>query len=126
MDYNLWFWHASFGFPGTLNDINIWERSSLFESMLNGQHDKVDHDFNLGGEIFKKLYNLVDGIYPSLSWFLGPETDPVTRLDGTFKIKHERSQKDVEQGYGVLKMKFLALTHPINLHHRGNIYYLVL
>ncbi len=26
VDYNLWFWHASFGFPGTLNDINIWER----------------------------------------------------------------------------------------------------
>ena len=26
---NLWFWHAAFGFPGTLNDINIWERLSL-------------------------------------------------------------------------------------------------
>ncbi len=58
--------------------------------MLNGQHDKVDHDFNLGGEIFKKLYYLV-GIYPSLSWFRGPETDHVTRLDGTFKIKQEGS-----------------------------------
>ena len=27
VDYNLWFWHVSFGFPGTLNDINIRERS---------------------------------------------------------------------------------------------------
>ncbi len=96
------------------------------ESMINGQHDTVDHDFNIGGEIFKKLYYLIDGIYPSLSQFLGPETDPVTRLDGTFKIKQEGSQKDVEQGFGVLKIKFLALTHPINLHHRDNIYYLVL
>ena len=85
----------SFGFPETLNGINIWERSSLLESMINGQHDKVDHDFNLGGEIFKKLYYLIDGIYPSLPQFLGPETDPVTRLDGTFKIKQEGSQKDV-------------------------------
>jgi len=25
VDSNLWFWHATFGFPGTLNDINIWE-----------------------------------------------------------------------------------------------------
>eukprot|EP00804_Cyclotella_cryptica_P016905 CCRYP_001863-RA/>CCRYP_001863-RA protein AED:0.00 eAED:0.00 QI:239/1/1/1/0/0/2/32/168 len=25
VDNNLWFWHAAFGFPGTLNDINIWE-----------------------------------------------------------------------------------------------------
>ncbi len=59
--------------------------------MLNGQHDKVDHDFNLGGEIFERLYYLVDGIYPSLSRFLGPETDHVTRLDGTFKIEQEGS-----------------------------------
>jgi Plant transposon protein len=22
-DYNLWFWHSSFGWPGSLNDINI-------------------------------------------------------------------------------------------------------
>ena len=22
-DYNLWFWHNSFGWPGSLNDINI-------------------------------------------------------------------------------------------------------
>ena len=51
------------------------------ESMLNGQHDIADHDFNLGGEQFKKLYYLVDGIYPSLSKFLSPETDPATRLD---------------------------------------------
>jgi hypothetical protein len=24
-DYNLWFWHHSFGWPGSLNDINIWD-----------------------------------------------------------------------------------------------------
>ena len=23
IDNNLWFWHTAFGFPGTLNDINI-------------------------------------------------------------------------------------------------------
>jgi hypothetical protein len=32
----------------------------------------------------------------------------------------------VQCGYGVLKIKFLALTHPINLHHRDDIYYMVL
>jgi hypothetical protein len=29
VDYNLWFRHALFGFPGTLNNINLWERSLL-------------------------------------------------------------------------------------------------
>ena len=28
-DYNLWIWHSAFGYPGSLNDINIWDRSPL-------------------------------------------------------------------------------------------------
>jgi hypothetical protein len=35
LDHNLWFWHAAFGFPGILNDIDIWERSSLLKSVVN-------------------------------------------------------------------------------------------
>jgi len=34
-DYNLWFWHATFGYPGSLNDINIWDQSSLLKSFLD-------------------------------------------------------------------------------------------
>ena len=46
LDNNLWFWHAAFGFPGTLNDINIWEcSSSLYESMIDGRHDELDLSF---------------------------------------------------------------------------------
>ncbi len=126
VDHNLWFWHGSFGFPGTLNDINIWERSSLLESMLNGRHEQIDHQFTLDEKTFTQLYYLVDGIYPSLSRFLGTETDPSTRLDGSFKVDQEGARKDVERGFGVLKIKFLSLTHPINLHHRDDIYYLVM
>eukprot|EP00804_Cyclotella_cryptica_P014784 CCRYP_020124-RA/>CCRYP_020124-RA protein AED:0.11 eAED:0.16 QI:0/0/0/1/1/1/2/0/150 len=97
VDHNLWFWHASFGFPGTLDNINIWERSSLLESMLNGRHEQIDHPFTLDEKPFKKLYYLVDGIYPSLSRLLGTETDPSTRLDGSFKIEQEAARKDVER-----------------------------
>ena len=52
IDYNLWFCHASFSFPGTLNDINIWERSCLLESMLSGSHDEIDHNFSFDGDVF--------------------------------------------------------------------------
>lgn len=45
-------WHASCGFPGSMNDINVWERSLLFESMINGKHDGIDHDFTLDGKVF--------------------------------------------------------------------------
>ena len=70
--------------------------------------------------------NLVDEIYHSLPWFLGLETDSMTKLDGNFRVHQEGSRKDVERGYGVWKRKFLSLTHPINLHHRDDIYYLVM
>jgi hypothetical protein len=94
--------------------------------MINGEHDTIDHEFCLNGVMFNKLFYLVDGIYPSLSRFLGQEIDPATKLDGAFKMVQESSRKDVERGYGVLKIKFLALTHPIRLHHRDDIYYVVL
>jgi Plant transposon protein len=35
-DYNLWFWHHSFGWPELPNDINIWDQSSLLKSFLDG------------------------------------------------------------------------------------------
>ena len=41
-DHSLWIWHAAFGFPGTMNDINIWDRSPLLQSMLDGSHDEID------------------------------------------------------------------------------------
>ena len=49
-----------------------------------------------------------------------------TELDGSYKIYQEGSRKDMERGYVVLKLKFLALTHAMNLHHRDDIYYMVL
>ncbi len=126
VDNNLWFWHAAFGFPGTLNDINIWERSSLYESMIDGRHEELDFEFMVDGEVFDKLLYLVDGIYPPLTRFLSSESDPHTKLAFSYAQDQEAFRKDVERGFGVLKLKFLCLLHPINLHHKDDIYYLVL
>jgi len=57
-DNNQWFWLAAGSFPGTLYDINIWERSSLHKSMVNRDHDELDFDFMVDGEVFSK------SIYP--------------------------------------------------------------
>ena len=51
-NFNLWIWHDSFGFPGGLNDINIWEHNPLLESMLDGSHSKIDHSFTINYQIF--------------------------------------------------------------------------
>jgi len=66
-DYNLWFWHCVFGYTGTMNDINIWDRSSLHQSLHDGTFEWNDFDFEIGGECFNKLWFLTDGIYPELS-----------------------------------------------------------
>ena len=44
--YDLWFWHAFFGTPGSLNDLNVLRRSTLFDDVLNGVAPPVN--FTLG------------------------------------------------------------------------------
>ena len=94
--------------------------------MIDGQHDELDFEFLVDGEVFDKLIYLVDGIYPPLTRFLSSESDPHTKLAFSFAQDQEAFRKDVERGFGVLKLKFLSLLHPINLHHKDDIYYLVL
>jgi hypothetical protein len=94
--------------------------------MINGTHDDLDFEFVVDGVVFNKLLYLVDGIYPQLTHFLASESDPHTRLALFFAQEQESDRKDVERGFGVLKLKFLSLVHPINLHHKDDIYYLVL
>ena len=124
-DTNLWIWHRAFGFPGTLNDLNIWDRSPLFKSMQDGTHLEIDFDFELDGQTFSKLYYLVDGIYPWLTRFLATISDPTTKIASFFATQQEAFRKDVERAFGVLKAKFLCLKHPIRLHHEDDIFYVV-
>ena len=52
-DYNLWFWHHSFGLPGSLNDISIWDHSSLLKSFwMVRSHKMLTLILKLVGEHF--------------------------------------------------------------------------
>ncbi|CAA7052723.1 unnamed protein product [Microthlaspi erraticum] len=63
--YDLWIWHAFFGPPGTLNDINVLHRSPVFDDILEGRAPKVS--FSVNGHRYKMAYYLTDGIYPEWS-----------------------------------------------------------
>ncbi len=39
-----------------LNVMNIWDRSPLFESMLDGSHEQLDFPFVIDGELFEHLF----------------------------------------------------------------------
>ncbi|PLW18982.1 hypothetical protein PCANC_11823 [Puccinia coronata f. sp. avenae] len=60
--HSTWIWHSFFGTSGTLNDINVLQRSPLFKSNLDGTSWGVNFDLN--GTSYPNGYYLVDGIYP--------------------------------------------------------------
>jgi len=45
-DYKLRIWHYNFGSPGSLNDLNILEQSSVFDALLRGEAATVQYEIN--------------------------------------------------------------------------------
>ena len=85
-DHTLWFWHHSFGYPRSLNDINIWNRSCLLKAFLDRSFaNDVDFEFRIGDDrVFHRLWVLVDGIYPELSRFVKTIQEPVGHNASTY------------------------------------------
>jgi len=113
------------GSPGALNDIVVWELSSLFKSFQDGSFSELDFQYFINGECFEQFYVLVDGIYPKLTRFLKTISVPLTKMDRNFSGWQEASRKDVDRGFGVLQKKFHFLVHAIQMHHRDDIFYAV-
>ncbi|XP_021801986.1 uncharacterized protein LOC110746083, partial [Prunus avium] len=44
--YDLWIWHAFFGLPGSHNDINVLERSTVFGELVEGRAPPVNYSVN--------------------------------------------------------------------------------
>ena len=82
-DYHLWFWHASFGYAGSLNDLNILNLSPLLESLVDRSFTELEQSsmlvpFEVAGNMFHRLFVLVDGIYPPYSRFVKGIQLPLT------------------------------------------------
>ena len=122
-DHNLWFWHHSFGWPGSLNDINIWNRSCLLKAFVDGSFARdVDFEFRIGDDrTFHRLWVMVDGIYPELSRFVKTLQEPVGHKASRYAKWQESARKDVERAFGVLQRKFQVLVKRIELWYLGDI-----
>ena len=117
-DHNLWFWHASCGCAGTLNDINILNLSPLTEMFLDGSMEDLEKEvtpFVIEGEHFNKVFLLVDGIYPSFSRFVKGFKEPIGDFQKALTSWQESARKDIERAFGVLQSKFQCLARPIVL-----------
>jgi Plant transposon protein len=125
-DYTTRIWHSCFGFPGTLNDINIWDQSPLLRAFLNGSFARdVDFEYEINGVVFDQLWIMVDGIYPELSRFVKNISEPITDEHKYYSKWQEACRKCVERAFGILKRKFHILVHDIELFFEHDIRYVV-
>ncbi|XP_062088538.1 uncharacterized protein LOC133795105 [Humulus lupulus] len=97
---DLWIWHAFFGVPGSNNDLNVLNQSSIFTDILQGQAPTVE--FTINGTQYNKGYYLVDGIYPEWGTFVKTIQLPQGEKRKLFARCQEAARKDVERAFGVL------------------------
>jgi hypothetical protein len=119
-DHCLWFWHASYGYSGALNDLNVLTLSPLMRRITDGSFTVTESHsgvvpFFIGDTTpaFDKMFMLVDGIYPSYSRFIRGFKEPVTDEECAFTSWQEGARKDVERAFGVLQGKWKSVATPI-------------
>uniref|UniRef100_A0A0D3CB57 DDE Tnp4 domain-containing protein n=1 Tax=Brassica oleracea var. oleracea TaxID=109376 RepID=A0A0D3CB57_BRAOL len=107
---DLWIWHAFFGPPGTLNDINVLDQSPVFDDILQGLAPKVKYVVN--GHNYRLPYYLTDGIYQNWATFFQSIRDPQGQKASLFATQQEHVRKDVERAFGVLQARFAIVKNP--------------
>ena len=119
-DHHLWFWHMSYGYPGSLNDVNVLESSPLLERLIDGSFVRTERDsgvvpFHIEGtrQPFDHTYFLCDGIYPRYSRFIKTIKPAIGEADKNFAMWQEGARKDIERAFGVLQCRWKAMTYPI-------------
>ncbi|XP_022552506.2 putative nuclease HARBI1 [Brassica napus] len=107
---DLWIWHAFFSLPGTLNDINVLDRSRVFDDILHGRAPKVK--FKVNNHTYRMAYYLTGGIYPNWATFIQFIPLPQGRKAEKFAEKQESARKDVERAFGILQSRFAIVKNP--------------
>ena len=114
---DLWVWHAFFGVPGSLNDINVLRQSYLFSQLSNGL--STDVEYKVGDSVHKMGYYLVDGIYPKWRTLIQAFRVPNTEKEIYFTRKQESFRKDIERAFGVLQARFQIIRNPARFHDKN-------
>lgn len=113
--HDLHFWHAFFGSPGSLNDLNILAKSPLIDFFASKNLPQVKFQLNGETEERTQFYLLGDGIYPNWSIFVKSMIAPSSVKEKYFSQRQESVRKDVERAFGVVQARFEILTRPSKL-----------
>lgn len=115
---DMYFYHAHVGEPGSLNDLNVLDRSTLqvkYVKSATARHELgsvADKEYEVNGKKYRGLYFLADGIYPSFACFVKTLPQPNTTEKKNFAARQESVRKDVERAFGRLLAKWHILDHP--------------
>lgn len=113
-DGELWIWHAFFGSPGTLNDINILDRSRTVGKIIAGDFaPSIPYEVN--GTERTLPYYLADGIYPDWALFAKTIKEGTSKKETEHASCQEAVRKDIERAFGVLVARFHILQRPSRL-----------
>ncbi|XP_057440284.1 uncharacterized protein LOC130732191 [Lotus japonicus] len=106
-----WEWkNCPKAWEGQLNDINILDRSPVFDELEQGNASRVN--FIVNQRPYNMAYYLADGIYPSYPTFVKSIRLPQTKPDKCFAKHQERCPKDIERAFGVLQARFKIIREP--------------
>jgi len=108
-DFNVFVWHAAFGWAGSMNDINIWDCSPLLQSFLDGSFsEQVDFTFQIGDSYFNKLWLLIDGIYPKIARFVKTCAVPIGCVQQVYSAWQESAQKTLSTFSEFYSTRFIS------------------
>jgi hypothetical protein len=79
---NLRIWHTLFGMPNSHNDINLMQRSPVFDDLANGRAPAIE--FNVNGIDYHLGYYLADGICPDWATLVKTIPSPISNKDKFF------------------------------------------
>ncbi|XP_026434053.1 uncharacterized protein LOC113331575 [Papaver somniferum] len=118
--YDLWFWHAFSGMPGSNNDLNVLAHSPLFDNMLKGVAPPCNYVIN--GHQYNMVYFLADGIYPKLTTIVQAFSQTLDIPDFVRFNKYQMAKrKDVERAFGVLHGKFRIVGSLCKYWHQSEL-----
>ena len=96
--------------PGSLNDINVVNRSPLMSKIANGELPPVQ--FVANGHTYNYGYYLADDIYPKWQTFVKPLKIPKGKKNLDFHNGQAAARKDVERAFGILQVQFAIVRGP--------------
>ncbi|XP_042441160.1 uncharacterized protein LOC122026452 [Zingiber officinale] len=92
---------------GSRNDINVLNKSPLFNDVLKGNAPEVN--FTINNTQYTKGYYLTDEIYPEWATFVKSFPCPQDPKRKIFKERQEAARKDVERAFGVLQSRWAMI-----------------